>query len=146
MATTSTALTTIAKTTKRESLPIANDGDVVRVRHTVRTWSVELGFGLVDQTKVVTAASEIARNALEYGGGGTAHLEKVEGATGRKGLRIVFEDKGPGIADLTLAMKDGYTGGKGLGLGLPGAKRLVNEFDLASEVGKGTRVTLVRWK
>lgn len=141
-----TTTTTIAKTTKRDSVGIASDSDVVRVRHVVRAWSVELGFGLVDQTKVVTAASEIGRNALEYGGGGAMLIESVESAGGRKGLRMTFEDKGPGIADLELAQKDGYTGGKGLGLGLGGARRLVNEFSIASEVGKGTRVTLVRWK
>jgi serine/threonine-protein kinase RsbT len=119
--------------------------DIVLVRQTVRSWATSQGLGLVDQTKIVTAASELARNTVEYGRGGTVLLEAVqEGA--RRGLRLTFEDQGPGIADLTLALTDGFTTGNGMGLGLSGSKRLVNEFELWSEVGKGTRVTVTRWK
>jgi len=115
------------------------------VRQAVRQRAVELGFNLVDQTKIVTAASELARNTLQYGGGGTLRIEEIiEGP--RRGLRLVFEDDGPGIANLELAMKDGYTTGNGLGLGLSGAKRLSNEFDIHSRPGEGTRVTIVRWR
>jgi serine/threonine-protein kinase RsbT len=111
----------------------------------VREWAVAAGFSLVDQTKIVTAASELARNTLQYGGGGTLRIEAVtEGA--RRGLRLIFEDNGPGIANIELAMKDGYTTGNGLGLGLSGARRLSNEFKIDSEPGKGTRVTIVRWR
>ena len=111
----------------------------------MRQRAVELGFNLVDQTKIVTAASELARNTLQYGGGGTVRLESLqEGA--RRGLRLVFEDRGPGIPNLELAMRDGYTTGSGLGLGLSGAKRLSNEFAIESRVGEGTRVTIVRWR
>jgi serine/threonine-protein kinase RsbT len=111
----------------------------------VRAWAVGLGFGLVDQTKIVTAASELARNVLIYGGGGTVQLDALNDGA-RKGLRLTFEDHGPGIANLELAMKDGYTTGSGLGLGLSGAKRLSNEFDIRSSPGEGTRVTITRWK
>ena len=131
--------------TKTETLPVRADADVVHVRQQVRSWAVELGFGLVDQTKIVTAASELARNALVYGGGGTVRFESLNDGM-RKGLRLTFEDRGPGIADLELAMKDGYSTGTGLGLGLSGAKRLSNEFDLRSAPGEGTRVTITRWK
>lgn len=127
-----------------ETVPIANGNDIVRVRQIVREWAVERGFSLVDQTKIVTAASELARNTLEYGGGGRCHLQALR-EEGRRGLRLVFADEGPGIADLTLALQDGYTTGNGLGLGLSGAKRLVNEFDVQSAVGKGTTVTVTRW-
>lgn len=126
-------------------MAVRGDGDVVLVRQAVRAWAVAQGLGLVDQTKIVTAASELARNTVEYGGGGTVCLEAVENGA-RKGLRLTFEDQGPGIPDLTLALTDGYTSGKGMGLGLSGSKRLVNEFDIWSEVGKGTRVTVTRWK
>jgi serine/threonine-protein kinase RsbT len=119
--------------------------DVVAVRQAVRQRAVELGFNLVDQTKIVTAASELARNTLQYGGGGTLILEGVEEA-GRRGLRLTFEDHGPGIANVELAMKDGYTTGGGLGLGLSGARRLSNEFHIDSRPGEGTRVTIVRWR
>jgi serine/threonine-protein kinase RsbT len=130
---------------KSEILPIRSSEDIVRIRQAVRTMALEIGLSLVDQTKVITAASEIARNTLDYGGGGEATIEIV--STGlRKGLRLLFVDEGPGIADMQRAMTDGYTTGKGLGLGLSGAKRLVNEFEIESEVGKGTRITLVRWK
>ncbi|HTH00197.1 MAG TPA: anti-sigma regulatory factor [Vicinamibacterales bacterium] len=128
-----------------ENRPIATPEDVVAVRQAVRQRAVELGFNLVDQTKIVTAASELARNTLQYGGGGTLRIEEIiEGP--RRGLRLVFEDDGPGIANLELAMKDGYTTGNGLGLGLSGAKRLSNEFDIHSRPGEGTRVTIVRWR
>ena len=128
-----------------EQRPIRSSEDVVGVRQAVRQRAVELGFNLVDQTKIVTAASELARNTLQYGGGGTLRIEEIiEGP--RRGLRLVFEDDGPGIANLELAMKDGYTTGNGLGLGLSGAKRLSNEFDIHSRPGEGTRVTIVRWR
>ena len=128
-----------------ENRSIATSEDVVAVRQAVRQRAVELGFNLVDQTKIVTAASELARNTLQYGGGGTLRIEEViEGS--RRGLRLVFEDNGPGIANIELAMKDGYTTGNGLGLGLSGAKRLSNEFDIHSRPGEGTRVTIVRWR
>ncbi|HYC04900.1 MAG TPA: anti-sigma regulatory factor [Azospirillaceae bacterium] len=134
----------MAVTTKTEELPIRISEDVVRVRQLVRTRGVEIGLGLVDQTKVVTAASELARNTLEYGGGGVMRLEVLLDGM-RKGLRLSFEDKGPGIPDLELALKDGYTSGSGLGLGLSGARRLSNEFHIHSVVGEGTTVTITRW-
>jgi serine/threonine-protein kinase RsbT len=128
-----------------ERVPIAASGDVVAVRQVVRVRAIELGFSLVDQTKIVTAASELARNALDYGGGGSVLIESL--ATGaRAGLRLTFEDSGPGIPDIELALRDGYTTGRGLGLGLSGARRLVNEFHLDSRVGEGTRVTITRWR
>jgi serine/threonine-protein kinase RsbT len=130
---------------RTDTHPIRSDSDVVLVRQQVRGWAVELGFGLVDQTKIVTAASELARNALIYGGGGTVRLEALNDGS-RRGLRLTFEDNGPGIADIELAMKDGYSTGTGLGLGLSGAKRLCNEFNLHSTVGEGTQVTITRWK
>jgi serine/threonine-protein kinase RsbT len=124
---------------------IQTSEDVVAVRQAVRQRAIDLGFNLVDQTKIVTAASELARNAVQYGGGGTVTIEGLqEGA--RKGLRLTFEDRGPGIANVELAMKDGYTTGSGLGLGLSGAKRLSNEFLIDSQPGKGTRVTIIRWR
>jgi len=117
----------------------------VRLRQLVRERAVAVGFSLVDQTKIVTAASEIGRNTVQYGGGGTARLAIVTNGT-RRGLRLEFSDNGPGIADLAQALQDGFTTGGGLGLGLSGAKRLCDEFDIQSEVGRGTRVSLVRWK
>jgi serine/threonine-protein kinase RsbT len=127
-----------------ETMPVRTSDDVVRVRQAVRARAVGVGFSLVDQTKIVTAASEIARNTVDYGGGGTARIEVVR--TGqRRGVRLTFTDQGPGIADLTMALKDGYTTGSGLGLGLSGAKRLCNEFDVRSAPGQGTVVTLARW-
>ena len=130
---------------RSEALELHTSGDVVQARQTVRAWMVDLGFGLIDQTKMVTAASELARNAVEYGGGGSVRLEALaDGA--RKGLRVVFEDQGPGIADIELALKDGHSTGGGLGLGLGGSKRLVNEFEVWSVPGQGTRVTIVRWR
>jgi serine/threonine-protein kinase RsbT len=128
-----------------ESLPIRSSEDVVLVRQTVRRMAVGLGFGLVDQTKIVTASSELARNTLDHGGGGAAQLEIVENDT-KKGVRLIFEDQGPGIADIALALTDGYTSGGGMGLGLSGSKRLSHEFDIVSAPGQGTRVSIVRWK
>jgi serine/threonine-protein kinase RsbT len=128
-----------------EQLPIATEYDVVIARQTVRKWAAELGFNLVDQTKVLTAASELARNVLVHGGGGTARLEMLNDGP-RRGLRLTFEDHGPGIPDIELALRDGYTTGTGLGLGLGGSKRLVSDFNITSTVGKGTRVTITKWK
>jgi serine/threonine-protein kinase RsbT len=127
------------------TVPIRSGEDVVRVRQEVRRFAIEAGLGLVDQTKLVTAASELARNTLDYGKGGHAIMEIVQNGA-RRGVRIVFEDQGPGIADVEMALKDGYTSGKGMGLGLGGSRRLCNEFVIASELGKGTRVTIARWK
>jgi serine/threonine-protein kinase RsbT len=127
------------------TLEIRAAEDIVRVRQTVRTWSGKIGLNLVDQTKIITAASEIARNTLDYGGGGAMHLDIVTNGR-RQGLRLVFEDQGPGIPDVELALKDGYTTGGGLGLGLSGARRLSNEFDIWSKPGEGTRVTITKWK
>ena len=132
-------------TLKSETFPIANSDDVVRVRQIARSWAAELKFSLVEQTKFVTATSELARNTLEHGGGGTMLAEIIE-AGARKGLRLTFQDQGPGIANIDLALRDGYTTGNGMGLGLSGSKRLVNEFDIKSEAGQGTTVTIVRWK
>ncbi len=129
----------------RSIMPIRSGEDVVRVRQEVRRYAIEAGLGLVDQTKIVTAASELARNTLDYGGGGQATLETVQNGA-RRGVRILFEDNGPGIPDIELALKDGYTSGKGMGLGLGGARRLCNEFSIESTVGQGTRITVARWK
>jgi serine/threonine-protein kinase RsbT len=130
---------------KRETLPILAEVDLVHVRRAVKTWSTELRFSTLDQTKMVTAASELSRNTLVYGGGGNAVLELLEDG-GRRGLRLTFEDHGPGIADIELAMTDGFTTGRGMGLGLSGSKRLVNEFEIFSQPGEGTRVSVTRWK
>lgn len=130
---------------RSDVVPVRGEQDVVPVRQTVRAWAVAQGLGLVDQTKIVTAASELARNMVDYGGGGTVLLEALED-NARRGLRLTFEDQGPGIANTALALTDGYTTGGGLGLGLSGSRRLVSEFDLWSEPGKGTRVTVTRWK
>jgi len=130
---------------KREVLPLKGSNDVVLARQRVRQWAVELKFSLVDQTKLVTAASELARNALDHGRGGSMTLESLVNGM-RLGLRMTFEDQGPGIPDIQQALKDGFTTGSGMGLGLGGSKRLVNEFSIESEVGKGTRVTAARWK
>jgi serine/threonine-protein kinase RsbT len=124
---------------------IQNSDDIVRIRQEVRKRAVEVGLSLVDQTKMVTAASELARNTLDYGGGGTALVEIVTDS-GRRGLRLTFEDKGPGIADVQLALTDGYTTGSGLGLGLGGARRLSNEFHIESKPGLGTKIIIARWK
>jgi serine/threonine-protein kinase RsbT len=130
---------------KTEVHPIATADDVVRVRQVARAWATELKFSLVDQTKLVTATSELARNTLEHGHGGTMRVELVENGV-RRGVKLVFEDQGPGIPDVELALRDGYTTGNGLGLGLSGSKRLVNEFEIKSEPGRGTTVTIIRWK
>jgi len=130
---------------KTDRQPIRGTEDVVLVRQAVRAWAIELGFSLVDQTKIVTAASELARNAVIYGGGGHVDLTALSDGA-RRGLRLSFEDEGPGIKDVEQAMKDGFTSGNGLGLGLSGAKRLSSEFEIVSALGEGTRVTITRWK
>lgn len=132
-------------TLRTESLEIRSSDDVVRVRQLTRTMALACGLSLVDQTKIITAASELARNTLDYGGGGRVQVDAIE-AEGRRGVRLTFEDKGPGIADIQTALKDGYTTGKGLGLGLGGAKRLANEFSIESKLGEGTKVVIARWK
>jgi serine/threonine-protein kinase RsbT len=130
---------------KCETIAVRTSDDVVRARQAVRAWAIEAGFGIVDQTKLVTAASEIARNTVDYGGGGTLRIDILrEGA--RRGVQLTFSDNGPGIGDIERAMTDGYTTGGGLGLGLSGAKRLSNEFAIQSAPGQGTTVTLARWK
>ena len=131
--------------TATETFPIGSETDIVLVRQAVRSRTLALGFSLVDQTKMITAASELARNALHYGGGGTVAIETIEEGT-RRGVRLTFEDQGPGIPDIDRAMTDGFTTGEGLGLGLGGSRRLVNEFEIRSEVGRGTTVTIARWK
>jgi serine/threonine-protein kinase RsbT len=131
--------------TRRETMPIREEPDVVLVRSAVRKWAQELGFSLVDQTKLVTAASELARNTLVHGEGGEMTLETVEN-TPRVGLRLTFVDQGPGIADVQQALQDGFTTGQGMGLGLGGAKRLTNEFEIVTKPGEGTRVSVCRWK
>jgi serine/threonine-protein kinase RsbT len=131
--------------TKTDSLPIRSSTDIVLIRQEVRKWTGELAFSLVDQTKMITAASELARNSLDYGGGGIVHFELLQDGV-KKGLRLIFEDHGPGIPDIAQALTDGFTTGKGMGLGLGGAKRLVNVFEITSGVGEGTRVTITRWK
>ena len=130
---------------RQEVLAIGSSTDVVAVRQRVRLAALELRFSLVDQTKMVTAASELARNTLEHGKGGSCRLEILDEPP-RKGLRLTFEDGGPGIANVELALQDGYTTGNGLGLGLGGSKRLVNEFAIESRAGEGTRITVVKWK
>ena len=132
-------------TIRTETLPLRSEQDIVRARQTVRKLTQELGFGLVDQTKVVTATSELARNALVYGLGGTMVCDVLEEGI-RKGLRLQFIDQGPGIPDIDLAMTDGWTSGQGMGLGLSGARRLVSDFTLDTAPGKGTTVTITRWK
>jgi serine/threonine-protein kinase RsbT len=130
---------------KSDSLTVRSGPEVVSVRHAVRRFAVEIGFSLVEQTKIVTAASELARNMVDYGKGGVMTMEIIDDGI-RKGLRLRFEDHGPGIADLTLALRDGYTTGSGMGLGLGGAKRLSNEFDIKTAPGEGTTITITRWK
>ena len=132
-------------TVRTETVPVRNSDDVLRVRQIVRTWAVEVRFSLVDQTKLITAASEIARNTVIYGGGGELTLERLE-ERGRHGLRLIFADQGPGIPDIDRALSDGYTSGSGLGLGLGGAKRLVNDFTIESKPGAGTTIRLTRWR
>jgi serine/threonine-protein kinase RsbT len=128
-----------------DAILIRAQDDIVKVRQVVRAKAAEIGLSLVDQTKIVTAASELARNALVYGGGGRMHSQIIS-ELGRRGLRLTFEDQGPGIADVEQAMRDGFTTGGGLGLGLGGAKRLCNEFKIDTAPGKGTRITIARWK
>jgi serine/threonine-protein kinase RsbT len=128
-----------------EDLPIRTGDDVVRVRQQVRVAAARNGLSLVDQTKLVTAASELARNALVHGGGGMARVEDVTSGTGKPGVRVGFTDDGPGIADVDLALTDGWTSGDGLGLGLSGARRLVDEFELTSKPGRGTSVVVTKW-
>ena len=126
-------------------LSVRSSTELVGVRHRVRSFAVELGFSLVEQTKIVTAASELARNMVDYGGGGTVLIEALEEAL-RKGLRLTFADQGPGIASVENALRDGFTTGSGMGLGLGGAKRLMNEFEIETAPGQGTRVTVTRWR
>lgn len=133
------------QTTKSETISVRTAAEVVSVRHLVRKWAVELGFSLVEQTKIVTAASELARNMVDYGLGGTLLLEMLNDGI-RKGLRLTFEDRGPGIPDVNAALRDGFTTGSGMGLGLGGAKRLSNEFSLRTAPGEGTTVMIARWK
>ena len=132
-------------TLKSESVPLRNSADVVTLRQKVRAWTADLKFSLVDQTKMITASSELARNTVTHGGGGICRVEIISNDI-RSGLKLTFEDQGPGIPDIDLALKDGYSTGSGMGLGLSGSKRLVNEFEIASNVGEGTRVTVTRWK
>jgi serine/threonine-protein kinase RsbT len=132
-------------TTRTERLAIRSSEDVVKIRQQTRIFAVAAGLSLVDQTKIVTAASELARNTLDYGGGGEVCIEVIEDG-GRSGVRLAFEDQGPGIPDVQAALKDGFTTGSGLGLGLGGSRRLANEFSIQSKVGVGTKVTIVRWK
>ena len=127
------------------SMPLLSEQNIVASRQMVRTLCQSLKFSLIDQTKMITAASELSRNALIHGGGGHMRWEFVE-RNGRRGLQLHFEDEGPGIADMSLAMSDGWTSGKGMGLGLPGSKRLVNDFDIDSAPGRGTRVSVTKWK
>jgi serine/threonine-protein kinase RsbT len=129
-----------------ETFPVRSGEDVVKARQVVRSRAMEAGFSLVEQTKIVTAASELARNTVIYGGGGEMRVERLDDGRKRIGLRLTFEDKGPGIADIELALRDGYTSGTGLGLGLNGARKLSHEFDIKSAPGQGTRVTITRWK
>jgi serine/threonine-protein kinase RsbT len=130
---------------KTETLPVRSTDDIVHVRQVTRQWAIQMGLSLVDQTKLVTAASELARNTVTYGGGGEVILEALNDSN-RRGVRLTFTDQGPGIPDIALALKDGYTTGTGMGLGLGGAKRLVNEFDIVSHAGEGTRVCITKWK
>ena len=127
-----------------ETIPVESEPDVVSVRRRVRELTAKLGFSLVDQTKIVTAASELARNTVIHGGGGILQIEALNGP--RTGLRLIFEDKGPGIPDIELALRDGFTTGSGLGLGLGGAKRLLSDFEVKSRVGEGTTIIGTRWK
>ncbi|WP_254087276.1 anti-sigma regulatory factor [Dawidia cretensis] len=129
----------------KDVMPVVKEQDVVPFRNRVKEYATKIGMGLVNQTKLITAASELVRNMLKYGKGGKVYIEVV--SKGREnGIRLIFEDKGPGIPDVTLAMKDGFSTGKSLGLGLPGTKRLVSEFDIQSVVGEGTKVTVIKWK
>jgi serine/threonine-protein kinase RsbT len=130
---------------KADSLPVHSAEDIVIVRQAVRKQAIAIGLGLVDQTKFVTAASELARNTLDHGGGGSVRIEIVQNGM-RNGIRLIFEDQGPGIADVAMAMTDGYTTANGMGLGLSGAKRLSHEFEIQTAPGEGTKVAILRWK
>lgn len=130
---------------KTETIPIRSSSDVVLVRQRVRIWTTDMKFSLVEQTKIVTAASELGRNTLEHGGGGSLEIAMLTNGV-RRGIRLRFSDQGPGIADIALALRDGYTTGPGMGLGLGGSKRLMNEFEIDSKPGGGTTVTAIRWK
>ena len=130
---------------KTETIPIKNSSDVVVVRQRVRVLAIEMKFSLVEQTKIVTAASELGRNTLEHGKGGSLELAVITNGA-RRGIRLCFTDQGPGIPDVALALKDGYTSGSGMGLGLGGSKRLMNEFEIDTRPGSGTTVTAIRWK
>jgi serine/threonine-protein kinase RsbT len=132
-------------TLQTEKLMVRTTDDIVNVRQTVRKIAIDTGFNLVDQTKIITAASELARNTVIYGGGGILNIEVITNGN-RSGVKLIFEDEGPGIADIELALKDGYTSGQGLGMGLGGARRLSNEFEIQSQPGKGTRVAITKWK
>ena len=132
-------------TLSKDIMPIVREQDVIPFRNRIKEYATKIGMSLVNQTKIITAASELVRNMLKYANGGKVYIEVV--SKGREnGIRLVFEDKGPGIPDISLALRDGYSTGKSLGLGLPGTKRLVSEFNIVSEVGKGTTVTVVKWK
>jgi serine/threonine-protein kinase RsbT len=133
------------KSISSDLVKLRSSEDIVQLRQAVRKKAVSIGFGIVDQTKIVTASSELGRNTIDYGGGGTAMIEVVENER-RMGIRLVFEDQGPGIADIALALSDGYTSGSGMGLGLGGSKRLSHEFEITSKVGEGTKVSILRWK
>ena len=135
----------MAATTRTERVAIRSSEDVVTVRQQTRVFAVAAGLSLIDQTKIITAASELARNTVDYGGGGEVRIDLIEDGR-RSGVQLVFEDQGPGIPDIQLALKDGFTTGSGLGLGLGGSRRLANEFSIESKVGVGTKVTIVRWK
>ena len=129
----------------KEEIPVIREQDVVLMRNRVKDYAVKTGMSILNQTKLITAASELVRNLLKYGGGGIVAIEAIN--NGREsGVRLIFADRGPGIADIEMAMKDGYSTGKSLGLGLPGTKRLVSDFQISSELGKGTTVTIIKWK
>ncbi len=130
---------------KNELVQISTQEDLIKIRHLTRVAAVEIGLSLVDQTKLVTAASELARNCLTYGGGGSGRIQTIRKDI-RTGVKLTFEDQGPGIADMDQALQDGFTTGSGLGLGLGGSKRLVDDFEISSVVGAGTRVTVIKWK
>jgi serine/threonine-protein kinase RsbT len=132
-------------TLQTEKLMVRTSDDIVNVRQTVRKIAIDTGFNLVDQTKIITAASELARNTVIYGGGGILKIEILTNGN-KSGVKLIFEDQGPGIADIELALRDGYTSGQGLGMGLGGARRLSNEFEIESKPGKGTRVAITKWK
>lgn len=130
---------------RSDRLAVRSGEDLLHLRQMVRQWAVDIGFGLLDQTRIVTAASELGRNMVDFAGGGVVRLEELADL-GRRGLRLTFEDHGPGIPDVELALRDGYSTGSGLGLGLGGARRLMNEFSIASKVGSGTTVAITRWR